>query len=117
MSRSLKRAALAVGALALGAGAASHAGAVPVLISHAHVVTKGYVVNLGGTVDGHAFSQHSVYESPDLFTVSVDGGPAEDMLAFCGHLPPLRRAHRAGGLRDRPDRSQFGRAPLRRRRL
>src|SRR5207253_2120940 len=83
MSRFVKRAALAVGALTLGLGAASQAGAVPVLITHAQVVTKGYVVNLGGTIDGHAFSAHNVYESPDLFTVSVDGGPAEDFLAFC----------------------------------
>ncbi|HEY0436218.1 MAG TPA: hypothetical protein VGC92_06230, partial [Phenylobacterium sp.] len=76
-------AAMAAAALAMGLGAASHAGAATVLITADHLATTSYKVNLGGTVDGNAFSQHNVYESPELFTVSVDGGPSESLLAFC----------------------------------
>src|SRR5947209_7719487 len=95
MSKTLKRAALAVGALTLAAGLASRASAMPVLIVGDHLATSDYVVDLGGTIDGHAFNLANVYESPDVFT--IDGGP-DDLLAFCvdiyhrfdpAHTPPV----------------------------
>lgn len=84
----------AVGALTL----ASSAGASTVLITGDHLSSYNYTTVLGGTVDGHAFGGLNVYESPDILTVSIDGGPPQQLLAFCvdifhffdpAHTPPV----------------------------
>jgi hypothetical protein len=75
----LLAAAAAISAL----GLASAAGAATVLISADSLATSAYVVTLGGAVDGNAYGPQGVYESPDVLTVSVNGGPPEDILVFC----------------------------------
>jgi hypothetical protein len=84
----------ATGALAL----ASSAAASTVHISADHLATGSYITTIGGTIDGKVFGALSVYESPDIFTVSIDGGPSQDLLAFCvdiyhffepSHTPPV----------------------------
>jgi len=72
-------------AAAVGAGAmalAASAQASTILISADHLATSAFVTTLGGTVDGQAFNT-TVYESPDVLTASFDGGPDQDLLAFC----------------------------------
>jgi hypothetical protein len=75
--------------LGLGAAAAtaafslaSSAMASTVLISADHLASTAYTTVLGGTVDGTAFDLN-VYESPDILTASLDGGPSEQLLVFC----------------------------------
>lgn len=84
MHRTFKTVGAATGlAIALGLGAASHAAAATVIITADHLASTSYKTVLGGTVDGAAFTPTTVYESPQVFTVSIDGGPSETMLAFC----------------------------------
>lgn len=71
-------AAISAGALAMAASAQ----AATVFISADHLATSDFITTLGGTVDGQAFNQ-AVYESPDVLTASIDGGPNQDLLAFC----------------------------------
>jgi hypothetical protein len=71
----------AVGALVLGAG--SSALASTVAITADHLATSAYIVTLSGMVDGTAFGPLGVYESPDVMTASIDGGPSVNFLAFC----------------------------------
>ena len=66
------------GALAL----ASSAMAGSVLISADHLASYAFTTVLGGTVDGTPFNLN-VYEAPDVLTASFDGGPPEQVIAFC----------------------------------
>jgi len=70
--------AVAAGLLTL-SGAAS---ASTYAITADHLATSSYTTVLGGTVDGNPFGLN-VYESPDILTVSIDGGPSQDLLVFC----------------------------------
>jgi hypothetical protein len=78
MRKVLLAAAAAVGAMALGTSASAST----VFISADHMVTGAYFVELGGTVDGNPFSLKA-FESPDILTVSYDGGPLQNILVFC----------------------------------
>src|SRR5579871_4167225 len=73
---------LAATAATAALGLATAANAATVLITADHLATSAYTVTLGGTVDGNAYSQ-GVYESPDVLTVSINGGLPQDILAFC----------------------------------
>jgi type 1 fimbria pilin len=70
-------AALAVLAVSASASAATFA------ISADHLATTDYTVTLGGTVFGVSPPYANVYESPDILTVSIDGGPNVDLMVFC----------------------------------
>lgn len=81
MRNEVKRlAGAAILALAMSAGA--QASASTVVISASHLATSSFIVSLGGTIDGNPFSSN-VFESPDVMTVSIDGGPTQTLLAFC----------------------------------
>ena len=68
-------------ATALGAfGLASSAGAATVVINSSHVI-GGYTVQISG---GAPYS--NVYEGPEAMNVSFNGGPAQDITAFCVDL-------------------------------
>ncbi len=84
MRNDVKRLAAAA-ALAFATAAGAQASASTVAISASHLATSSYTVGLGGTIDGNPFSL-GVFESPDVLTVSIDGGPSQTMLAFCVDL-------------------------------
>ena len=75
--------AIAATAAAVILGAGAQASAATVYISADHLYTSDYTVTLGGIVDGVAFGPQGVYESPDVLTVSINGGSPHDLLAFC----------------------------------
>jgi hypothetical protein len=76
MRKSLLAAAAALGAL----GLASSAGAVTVIINSSHLI-GGYTVHISG---GAPYPD--VYEGPEAMNVSIDGGPPQDIIAFCVDL-------------------------------
>jgi hypothetical protein len=76
----------------LGAAAASaalafvtQAAAATVVINSSHVIGSD-TVHLTGTVDGDPLPYPNVYEGPEAMNVSIDGGPAQDIIAFCVDL-------------------------------
>ena len=83
MRSHMKWATVAAAAMAGALIAGSQASAATVYISADHLFTSSYVVTLGGTVDGNGFGPQGVYESPDVLTVSINGGLPHDILVFC----------------------------------
>ena len=83
MTKNMTRAALAAAGLMATLSLGSPAAASTVLISAGHLATSAYTVTLAGTVDGVAFAPLDVYESPEIFTASYDGGAPRTLLAFC----------------------------------
>ena len=67
-------------------GVASAANASIVVINSSSLASTAYTVHIGGTVDGNAVPYPDVYEAPEVMNISVDGGPAQDVLAFCVDL-------------------------------
>ena len=79
MRKLLLGAAVALGALT-GASAVS---ASTVLIKADHLATSAYTVSFSGDIFGVAPPYTNVYESPDVLTVSINGGPDQSLLVFC----------------------------------
>jgi len=79
MRKLLIGASAAFAALAVSASAS----AATFQISADHLATTDYTVTLGGTVFGVSPPYTNVYESPEILTVSIDGGPPVDLMAFC----------------------------------
>src|ERR1043165_5817285 len=72
---------LLVGAAAAGLlGLASQANAATVVINSSHVI-GGYTTHISG---GALYPD--VMEGPEAMNVSIDGGPAQDLIAFCVDL-------------------------------
>lgn len=76
MRKNLLAAAAALGAL----GLASSAGAATVIINSSHVIGTDSVQISGGA------PYSNVYEGPEAMNISIDGGPAQDITAFCVDL-------------------------------
>lgn len=75
--------AIAAAAAGLILGAGSQASAATVVITAEHLYTSDYTVTLAGVVDLALFGPQGVYESPEVLTVSINGGAPKDILAFC----------------------------------
>jgi len=64
-------------------GGASQVSAATVIINSSSLASTAYKVHIGGTVDGVSVPFPNVFESPELMNITVGGGPAEDIVAFC----------------------------------
>jgi hypothetical protein len=64
---------------------ATPAGAATVVINSSHIIGSD-TVHLTGTVDGDPLPYANVYEGPEAMNISIDGGPDQDIIAFCVDL-------------------------------